>query len=408
MAELKRKPNGIWIIETRLPDDTGALKRVRVSLDTRDKADAQAQLADWLAGRHPKHPAKGLVAIAPKRREVRSESPTVSPTGMTLVRWLDLCCTTLWRQRTGPNDPRGGLRSNANHRSAVKVMAGFLPADLLLADVTAGHVQKLRDDMLAKGYAASTVQMKLRCLSSALSHAVETYDQSTGKPYLAARPKFPKLQALPPRERLISVEEERCMLECLTYRQFHEPRRQWWELHTLLVVLMDTGFRLGEALSLSQASLVTRKWRNPTTGETGETVMVRVEAGEAKNGKAREVPATKRVIDATARLPAGPWFPWKRGNSTPWHLLQIILKDMRAKGFDTDGIVLHSFRHTCGNRLYEGGLDLKSIQEWMGHHDVSLTASIYLKSNPEKLNSGADILARMSGSQSRMPDVQAA
>jgi hypothetical protein len=75
-VKLKQKPNGIYYLDVRLPDaESGELKRTRVSLDTRDPADAEAQRRDWLAGRHPKHPAMGGV-IAPKGAEPRSDMVT--------------------------------------------------------------------------------------------------------------------------------------------------------------------------------------------------------------------------------------------------------------------------------------------------------------------------------------------
>src|SRR3546814_13672114 len=75
MIALKQKPNGIYFIDVQTPCDVSptGYKRQRVSLDTRDKANAEMQRRDWLAGMHPKHPAQGG-NVAPKGRKAQSES----------------------------------------------------------------------------------------------------------------------------------------------------------------------------------------------------------------------------------------------------------------------------------------------------------------------------------------------
>lgn len=44
----------------------------------------------------------------------------------------------------------------------------------------------------------------------------------------------------------------------------------------------------------------------------------------------------------------------------------------------------HIFRHTSGSKLYESGVNIKTISEQLGHADTSITSNIYVHLNEEK------------------------
>lgn len=392
--KLKQKPNGIHYLDVRLPDpETGELKRTRVSLDTRDHADAEAQRRDWLAGRHPKHPAMGGV-IAKKGAEVLSLTSTrgiARAGGMSLERWLWHCVDTKWAK----------CKSLSNIRSAVNVLAPYLP-DVQIGDVTSTHVQMLKVSLEASGkFAEGSIKKLMTTVGGGLTYATEQENPETGRSWLVARPKMPTIKVDNLQDRVISLTEERAIFDAVAARRIKEPTRPWWAFGMLLTVLLDTGFRLGEALSLGQRSIRSKRWRDKRTGELREATYLGLERYSTKNGKPREVPATRRILAAMPALNAqsvsGKWFPWAKGSTGAWYLWTNIRDDLVALGFDLSDVRLHTFRHTCATRLAENGMDLLGLRDWLGHSDIKVTAERYVHLMSSHLYHGAEILDTIGG-----------
>ena len=55
-------------------------------------------------------------------------------------------------------------------------------------------------------------------------------------------------------------------------------------------------------------------------------------------------------------------------------------------------IRFHDLRHTCATLLYEAGVDIKTIQYWLGHSSIRVTLDIYTEFSKAKLNSAKDII----------------
>lgn len=399
MNKLKQKPNGIWFIETLLPDaESGALKRARVSFDTRDKADAEAQRRDWIAGIHPKHPAQGGV-VAPKGRvaeEDGSTRQTKRVDGMTVNRWLSRCLKSIWAP------PAVKVRSVPNHRSNVKMLGKFIADDLLLGDLTATHIVEIVRRMREEdGYADGSIKKLLGALSASLSHAIDTEDPEAGGFYLASKPKFPTIVVRNVQDRVVSFDEETALFAAIDARIDAEPLRPWWKFKMLVMVMLDTGFRLGEAMQLGQRSVRRKRWLDQT-GAAQEGVYLGLDRYITKNEKPREVPATRRVLDVipilNAQASAGRWFPWPEGSSGPWYMWDNIRDDLAAAGYDLSDVKQHTFRHTCLTRLAEGGMDLIGLRDWAGHSDIKITADRYIHLMSSHLYRGASILDTFRGS----------
>lgn len=104
---------------------------------------------------------------------------------------------------------------------------------------------------------------------------------------------------------------------------------------------------------------------------------VSVAACYSKNGESRTLPMGERLqavlqeANAT-RGDAQTVFVAKSGKS--WsvrNLLYVFKRACRRAGIE--GCTLHTLRHTFASRLVLAGVDLPTVQELMGHKDISMT-----------------------------------
>ena len=76
-------------------------------------------------------------------------------------------------------------------------------------------------------------------------------------------------------------------------------------------------------------------------------------------------------------------FTNKKFNSVSIYYLNIKLKKLFIDcGIEATGF--HIFRHTSGSKLYELGVNIKTISEQLGHSNVNITSNIYVHLDEEK------------------------
>jgi integrase/recombinase XerD len=144
--------------------------------------------------------------------------------------------------------------------------------------------------------------------------------------------------------------------------------------HALLVFLARTGARVSEACDLSVADLHLQ-WP--------QQVLLR-----GKGGKERAVPLSKdtaqqlQALGEQRRLPPdsqAPFFVNSRGQRLTRHGVTHILRRAVATASNTTPelaartISPHTLRHTTAMHLLQSGVDLTTIQSWLGHASSNTT-----------------------------------
>ncbi len=164
----------------------------------------------------------------------------------------------------------------------------------------------------------------------------------------------------------------------------------------LLEVLYATGLRVSELVGLPLSAL----------SQDGRVLIVR-----GKGGKERLVPLTEAATAALAvyqplraafagdGAEASPWlFPSRAaaGHLTRARFGQLLKETAEAAGIEPKRVFPHALRHSFASHLLAHGADLRSVQEMLGHADIT-TTQIYthvLAARLKELVDAAHPLAR--------------
>ncbi|MFQ5563210.1 MAG: site-specific tyrosine recombinase [Parvularculaceae bacterium] len=152
----------------------------------------------------------------------------------------------------------------------------------------------------------------------------------------------------------------------------------------MIEILYAAGLRVSELVALPAAA-----------ARSGErTLIVR-----GKGDKERLVPLTRAALDAVTDYlavrgkftptdkSASPWlFPsrGKTGHVTAARFAQMLKNAAAAAGIDPARVSPHVLRHAFATHLLEGGADLRSVQQMLGHADIA-TTQIYTHVAQERL-----------------------
>ncbi|MDP6561071.1 MAG: site-specific integrase, partial [Candidatus Binatia bacterium] len=95
---------------------------------------------------------------------------------------------------------------------------------------------------------------------------------------------------------------------------------------------------------------------------------------KSKSGKSREIPMSDHLRADLSRFPrrlgSEYVFPGKTGEP-----LKVIKRSWQraVKKAEIEGATFHTLRHTAASYLVMGGVDLRTVQEILGHADIRIT-----------------------------------
>jgi integrase len=273
-----------------------------------------------------------------------------------------------------------------DYRSVAKALERELGADTPLEQITTERVDELREQLLGcRG--RRTVQKHLIALNGVMARAVK-------RGWIDVNPCT--------RAEKITVKASGDFNFLSTAEVMATARVAADLMGAVITVAAFTGLRLGELRAL--------RWRD--VDFAGATVHVRrnrpgsYSEKTPKSGKMRSLPLTDqaaRALDALSRRehftdPNDHCFTVTGGvldegdvrDAFYAALAKARLGHLRTKD---DPIVFHDLRHTFGTTMARLGVDVVSIQAWMGHADIATTQR-YMHYAP-KAGIAADLSARI-------------
>ncbi|MGI9404446.1 MAG: site-specific tyrosine recombinase XerD [Hyphomicrobium sp.] len=157
-------------------------------------------------------------------------------------------------------------------------------------------------------------------------------------------------------------------------------------LHCLIEMLYATGMRVSELVSLPRDVLAGDAHVLTIKGKGGRERLVPLN-NQARGALERYLQLGRESNADVAAIVATKWlFPSKsaQGHLTRQRFAQD-LKDLAAEaGLDPDRISPHVLRHAFASHLLDRGADLRSVQQLLGHADIS-TTEIYTHVLEERL-----------------------
>lgn len=159
-----------------------------------------------------------------------------------------------------------------------------------------------------------------------------------------------------------------------------DRKQEWVQLRdvALLTLIYGCGLRIAEALALTPAQLPENALSLTLTG---------------KGNKQRMVPLLPQIHTAIAAYRKAcphfldtnePLFRGARGGVLQPAIFQKEIRNLRAALGLPESATPHAFRHSFATHLLAGGGDLRTIQELLGHADLSTTQR-YTKVDHERL-----------------------
>jgi integrase len=258
-------------------------------------------------------------------------------------------------------------------------------ADKYIYEINNLNIDEYKKKRLESGDTVATINRELACLKTILHKAVE-WKKLGGQ--------LPKIQLFKENNQRVRHLEEKEVQTLLEVSP--EP------LRSIIIIALYTGMRRAEIAGL--------RWQDIDKKEKLLTLW------DTKNKDKRHIPLNNTVIETLLKASSDETnkfvFAGKGGNS---HISSHYISHSFKKAVKEAGISdfrFHDLRHTFASWLVMKGIDLKTVQELLGHKDFKMTLR-YSHLSPEHkklaveiLEKNSIILERNLTGKKKKPDVQ--
>ncbi len=265
----------------------------------------------------------------------------------------------------------GKIRGYSQHTVSAyqSDLDGFLEQSGLKfwAHCSAHHIQTFANSLHRKGQASRTIQRKLSSLRAFLAYLVSEGIIANNPAQGIRAPKGDR--TLP---KVLDIDQASRLFE------HHPENRLERRDRAILELLYGSGLRLAELVSLNYGDLDLHNGFVTVLG---------------KGNKKRQIPLGSHSVkalhawfkDQPCSTLAEPVFPGRTQGRISPRTIQQRLKKYATREIGNDALHPHMLRHSFASHLLESSGDLRSIQELLGHADIS-TTQIYTHLDYQQLS----------------------
>lgn len=154
-------------------------------------------------------------------------------------------------------------------------------------------------------------------------------------------------------------------------------------------ILLELGLRRGELCGLKWSD-IDRKARTIRIDRSIRVTSGVVSITEPKHGSHRVLPLSDECLEVFSSIPRHGAYIFPNAVGKPWDpngFARAFTKFMDTLPSQIPRLSPHELRHTCGTALRRRGVDIYTIQQYLGHRDIEVTANTYVHSEVEALRS---------------------
>ncbi|ASA23069.1 site-specific tyrosine recombinase XerD [Paenibacillus donghaensis] len=232
---------------------------------------------------------------------------------------------------------------------------------VLPGDIRKSHIMLYLSSLRGAGKAAATVNRNVVSLRAFVHYLMKeqliVQDPTLGMEAMKPDKKPPMVLTISEIERLLAAP--------------NEETAQGMRDKAMLELLYATGIKVSELISLNVGDVHTEMKYARCTGGSGKERIVPIGTIAAETVSVYTAAMRDKLLRKNQEEPAL-FLNSLGGRLTRQGFWKIIKKYAREAHIEQD-ITPHTLRHSFAAHLLEGGADLRSVQQMLGHADISTT-----------------------------------
>ncbi len=275
-------------------------------------------------------------------------------------------------------EKRSSPNTEASYRRDLQKLSRYLTDTLSVSrweDVTETHLNSYMLSLERQHFAASSVSRSIASMRAFFQYLIRMHRMEENP---ADRLKPPKVEKKLPE--ILSIDEVNSLL-----KQPDISTQKGLRDRAMLELLYATGIRVSELISLNVQDINLRMEYITCTDRTKERIIPFGANARRALSAYLEKARPAMLSDETSDILFTNCHGSAMSRQGFWKLLKSYA---RSAGIKTE-ITPHTLRHSFAAHMVENGADLRTVQEMMGHSDIS-TTQMYLNVNLNRMRNVYD------------------